>query len=136
MRIRHIILDSIKRNPKAGHTRWFVPGRVRTRIEKDGSIVSRREISCVRTMTPDPEYLFEYEPMEARCVHCGKSSPVEDFGDDYFFDGSDEYAVTDICPKCGIPDSVDEEIRYESIEEALKRRKSTSSKNEDTGESE
>ena len=36
--------------------------------------------------------------------------------------GDDEVPVSDICPMCKTPDSVEEEIRYETISEALERR--------------
>lgn len=75
-------------------------------------------------MHPSPPYLFEYEPMLAKCVHCGAESSVEDFDDDWYFDGCDEYPVSDICPNCKMPDAVEEEIKYETVEEALKRKKS------------
>jgi len=120
-RIRHIVLGSIKKNPQAGQTEFLLPGKTTTVVNDDGSIVSTRPVSRIHSMVPEPEHLFTYEPMYVNCVHCLAKFPIDDLGDDYYVEGDDEVPVSDICPMCKTPDSVEEEIRYETISEALAR---------------
>jgi len=120
-RIRHIVNGSIKKNPRAGQTEFLLPGKTDTVVNDDGSATSTRNVSRVYSMVPAPEYLYIYEPMYVNCVHCLAKFPIDDLGDDYYVEGDDEVPVSDICPMCKTPDSVEEEIRYETISEALAR---------------
>jgi hypothetical protein len=121
-RVRRIALSSIKPNPHAGRTEFLVPGKRTTTKNEDGSVTTSREVTRLRSLTPSPKYLFEYEPMVVKCVHCGEESPVEDFDDDWVFDGFDEHRLVDICPRCKRPNAIGGTVQYETIEEALKRK--------------
>jgi Fe-S-cluster containining protein len=120
-RIRHIVNGSIKKNPRAGQTEFLLPGKTDTVVNDDGSITSTRNVSRVHSMVPEPEYLYIYEPMTVKCQYCAAEFSIEDLGDDYYVVEDDEVPVTGICPMCKTPDSVEEDIKYETIEEALVR---------------
>lgn len=122
MKVRHIVLESIKNNPRAGQTTFPVAGRQETIVEENGTIVSRRDVTFLRSMTPSPQYLFEYEPMNVRCGYCNAEFPIEDLKEDSIWDDGGDTPICDICPKCNEADCVREEIKYETIEEALERK--------------
>ena len=57
------------------------------------------------SMTPEPDYFYEYEDTEVECLECKanfkRSELIDD--SDWDYDGEDEYPTGSVrtCPKCG-----------------------------------
>lgn len=116
--IRLIDLASIQKNPNAGRKSYLVPGKLNT-YTKDGITYQERAVTRMYSLTPEPEYLFKYEPMEAKCQFCHTVFSVNDLTDDY---NDDDCLIPDICPVCNAPYCLAEKIQPETLEEALKRK--------------
>jgi hypothetical protein len=122
--IRKIDLSSIKENPSAGRTTYLIPGKSWTEVSEDGkTTTTRRDVQQMRSLTPEPKWLYEYEPIELECQHCHAKIKPEDITDDWWdtMDG-DEVYIPNICPVCKKADCLAEKLQYETIEEALKRK--------------
>lgn len=110
-------------NPNAGCSSYMIPGLATT--DEDGNV--SRPVSVVHTLTPEGKWLYSYEPMEVQCWHCGRKYDIDEVETEYLppvVDEEDEIAV-DICPKCARHDPLGEdfEIKFETIEEALERKR-------------
>lgn len=119
--IRHIDLDSIKPNPNAGRTMFLVPGKSRTYTAENGTMITERDVHRIYTLHSDAQYLFRYEPLNVTCVHCGAVSSVEDLEDEWDDYGNTDYEHVRGCPACH-QSYCCEQIDYETIENALKRK--------------
>ena len=77
-------------------------------------IETHREVHRVRTLTPEPSYLFAYEEAIVKCEECGAEFVHDEFESDYMPDGvGDEIWSNRICPKCGYWDCC--ETEYENL---------------------
>ena len=113
-----ILIDSIKENPTAGRDRYAFPGR--TQVGPDGSIF--REITEIRSMTPESSHIITYKPTNVKCENCGKEFYYKDLKSDCMYDDDGEdVPIGDICPKCMEPDCCN--YAFEAIEEFLRRKK-------------
>lgn len=78
------------------------------------------EFEEIHSMTPEPEYLFEYHKSNIKCCHCGAEFDYNDLhkgiDEDY-----DEGYLENMCPKCNGPDCCN--IVFEKIDDAMKRNK-------------
>ena len=66
------------------------------------------------SMTPEPEFLFEYENTNITCYLCRESFSWRDLDSDYH--GNDVWNDT-ICPKCGTWDCC--ELKFEKLEDIV-----------------
>ena len=73
------------------------------------SIESHRDIQTIRSMTPEPEYHYEYENPKVNCSHCNAMVKVNDISEDEF-DGDHLFQI---CPECGTLDTFD--FEYEKF---------------------
>lgn len=81
-----------------------------------------REVSRVHTMEPEPDYLFKFEKLEVRCVHCGKAFDYSEMESDAVEADEDGWPYTaEICPHCKAHEPLAVQVREETIEAALKR---------------
>lgn len=125
--IRRLIdLATLKPNPHAGRTTYQVAGRA-YEVETPYGKERRREVQTIYSMTPEPAWLYSYEPLTVKCVGCGTEFPVEALGSDSngleCDDCSDE-----ICPKCGMWECLDSvRWEFETVAEAQQRQAAQSS---------
>lgn len=70
---------------------------------------------------PIPKYSYSFENVEINCSNCGASNNLEDLVEREITIPKDlyEYTEYDCCPNCYEP----QQIKYETIDEALKRNK-------------
>ena len=120
MTIRRIDLDTFRPNPSAGQQSFLIAGKKLYRADGDGW---DRPVEVVQTLQPEGPWLFEWEPLEVKCQHCDARYGVDDIKGDYLVspDDDDEVLVS-VCPKCGEHDPLVDDVQYETVEEALKRR--------------
>jgi hypothetical protein len=71
----------------------------------------------------EPEYLYEYIPVDVICSNCGRHFLSSALQSDSYYDGEEYYYNDEVCPKCQAWGCLDEELKYETIEEALNRKK-------------
>lgn len=64
-------------------------------------------------------YIIKYENPIITCNHCGKKFHFKELRDEEFYDGRDEYYLTDICPLCHLEGCC--EYAYETIKQAKER---------------
>ena len=86
--------STVKPNPTAGLQDYYVPGVI---TETRMGLV--RDMVHVRSMHPEPEFLFDYNTHTVTCNSCSMSFlnidlKSDSVGEDY---------VKCICPKCGEP---------------------------------
>ncbi len=88
--------------------------------KRDVVIKWKRESYDMTTLFEDSLYLFDYMPAMVKCTECGAEFDHKELESDSTED--DDYYVTSeaVCPMCGKWDCC--EIKYEDIEEALKRK--------------
>lgn len=127
MIIWKINLNTLRENPSAGNTTYHVPGREHTDVSvgENGEIqvTKTREYHTLRSMIPEPAWLYEREPLEVECQHCHAKIQYGDVEEDWDILGDgDEVHVTNICPVCKASDCLSEEVEWETVEEALKRK--------------
>jgi len=119
---RLIDLKTLRRNPDAGRSEFLVAGQTYVPHDRPNTIV--REFQRVYTMAPEPEWLYEFEPLDIICVYCGQESPIESLKEDYTCVDEDEYIISDICPKCGDSNCAgDLLVTRETLTAALARKK-------------
>lgn len=70
----------------------------------------------IRSLCPQPEYLFEYEDPVVQCVSCGKGLRVSELQSD----SADDIYTDQMCPHCGCWEAVGEIVR-EKISDAISR---------------
>lgn len=106
--------NSIKENPDAGQTSFFIPGAV----YKTATGWARHIQQC-HQMTPDPNYLFNYEDCEVECTYCKEKFSYKDLKskEAYDFEYDEDYTLYYVCPKCNEPDCCD--FEYEKIDDVL-----------------
>ena len=89
--------DSIKKNPDAGRTSFFVAGMIHN--NPDGSM--SREVQQMHQMTPDPNYTCEVLGCDVVCDECGKIFPHEELEERRYGGGwDDEWYDVNVCPYC------------------------------------
>lgn len=64
---------------------------------------------------PIPKYSYEFENPDIICLHCNSKIKIRDLSSDVCL-GS---CITKICPECGCCDCIDEDIKYEKIENII-----------------
>jgi hypothetical protein len=110
-----IDLDSIKPNPRAGESIFYVPGVMRS----NGS----RSVQPMHTLGPAPAWLFTFLPTEVECENCHEKFPhskLEDTTDwDSDEDGDYETGCEFTCPFC--KEDCGNTLRYEHLSDARKR---------------
>jgi len=84
------------------------------------SLSISREVIEV-TSNNQPEYFFKYLPTKIKCEECHNSFLHTELKSDSYFDGDDDIWSNEICPICGEWHCC--HIKYESVEDALKRKK-------------
>lgn len=97
--------SSILKNENAGRNMYFVPGH--KTYNEDGSW--SRDVSIVRTWTPEPEYTCRYEDLNVECDLCKKQFSFKMLKSDY----QDDCFVDNICPLCSEPECC--EIEFEKF---------------------
>lgn len=114
-----------------------VEGRVKTKyitkiipvIERLGNgLQDRFEMTVhnnnqvINSMTPEPKYFYKHLNTKVKCGYCGAKFPHTELQTDWVVgpDG-DDIPHDNVCPKCGEIECC--EIKYETIDEALKRKK-------------
>lgn len=112
-----------------------IEARVKTKyIEKIFPVLERLELDgkfeltvynnnqVINSMTPEPKYHYKYLNTKVKCGFCGAKFVHDELQTDWVVgpDG-DDIPHDNVCPKCGEIECV--EIKYETIEEALKRKK-------------
>ena len=140
--MKHVLIDetTLKRNPFYGQGyKRYAPGPVEITLRggqmADAEMMKRffaqeltdadiPEIQEIRrevvdvTCINEPEFIFEYKPMNVTCDRCQRT-----FSHDLLEDGwCYEFMPTDdgdICPFCGMSGCC--EIEYETVTECLKR---------------
>jgi hypothetical protein len=115
---RLIDLTTLQENPHAGRTEYHVAGRTYPTAQGQ-----QRNVQVLRSLTPEPKWLYRYEPLTVECLTCHAQFPVEALQEDYADDEDGGYGSTMICPKCGAWECLgDVQWSFESVEEALRRR--------------
>lgn len=79
------------------------------------SMTKRTNIQTLYTLSPEPEWLYEYEDTQLTCLSCQKSFSHTKLEDYYDEDSSNN----EICPCCGKWDCIDGEVRNEKIEDVI-----------------
>lgn len=110
MTLIRIDRNSIRKNPDAGHTSFFVKGREWEERHPDGSITHHAPVEVVHTMYPAPTFLFDYVPAQVTCEDCGASFLHTELEADSV--DCDAYS-TAVCPRCKTWDCC--EIEYEKL---------------------
>jgi DNA-directed RNA polymerase subunit RPC12/RpoP len=123
---RRIDLKTIRPNPDAGRTSIRVAGKTSTIVNPDGSITQTRGYQDVQLLRPQPSHLFEWEPLSLKCERCGEEFPLEELIEEY-----DEYSIDQRCPKCQAYQPY-VEFKFETIEEALKRKENETDPSSDS----
>ena len=101
-----------------GHLDFYNESTISS-FPKDSHLTIKIEIPiCEMIQPPEQKFFFEYENTELVCSNCKQKIMSYDLDNDYDF--SDSYSDT-ICPLCHCFDCC--EIKYEIIEDALKRMK-------------
>ncbi len=118
MQIVKIKIDpaSVKKNPHAGQTSFFVPGPWRD----DGNGGRARSIQTVYTMSPGKPWIYSYLPAVMGCDECRTDffhTQLEDEMDEDY-DGN-MYGSSTVCPYCH--EHVDCVLEFEKIEDFLKK---------------
>ena len=109
--------DTVRPNPEAGQTTFFVPGRAHQ--GEDGSW--HREVQHIHSIFPAGSHLFEYEDDAViECEECHTKIRPSEFQADAMSNGDDEIWSNNICPHCGEWDCC--EFEYESLESVLKEK--------------
>ena len=105
--------ETIKKNPNAERTVFHYPLRPSYEYNEDGTVKNiRQEYQTLYSLTPDPEFLYEYILTLVKCEYCNEEFyhnelQSEDWGD---------YGYSDtVCPKCNVSNCC--EIQFESIKE-------------------
>ena len=93
---------------------------IKQELEKDGftvnSIMSSvsRNIQQVHTLTPEPEYLYQFLETFVQCNKCTEEFSYKEL---IFNDHDDDDWSGNICPCCGSQDCC--EIEYEKIKDVI-----------------
>lgn len=102
--------NTVRKNPDAGRDSFIVPGTA-----YQTSAGWEREYSIVRTLSPEPNYLYSYSQALITCPHCTRvcyhTDLIEVEEDDFFIH---------VCPECG--NQVNCDFDFESIEEFFNRK--------------
>jgi len=106
--------NSIKRNPNAGRTDYLIAGKEEHTSNPDGSESWHRDVQHVRSLFPEPKWLFEYQNNRVTCNNCGKTFGWKRLESDYLSD----FGSSSICPYCKEWDCC--EIEFEDIKEVLR----------------
>lgn len=103
--------STIKENPYAGQS--VVEQCVGNEIVRDGDgkIVSiRMQRQQLHLLSPEPKYLFKYEPTQVECGSCHQKFSWEELLTDSWDDDIVSYTI---CPQCGEWNCC--EIEYEKL---------------------
>ncbi len=103
---------TIRENPNAGNTVYYVPGK--PEISEDGS-TRTMNIQTLYSLTPEPKWLYKYTPTVIECKNCKKFIIHTELESDSFdYDGGYSNRV---CPECGEWDCCD--IEFEKITDVI-----------------
>jgi hypothetical protein len=116
---RLIDLNTLRKNPNAGSRDFYVVGETYTTENPDGTITTLCGHQHIRTLYPQSDWLFEREALQITCSYCKASFPIEKLEEDWY---DYDWNVSNICPKCKKANCFNDDIIYETIEEALKRK--------------
>jgi len=75
----------------------------------------------IEVISNQPEYFYKYLPTKIKCEECYNSFLHTKLKSESYFDGDDDIYSNTICPMCG--EWYCCHIEYESVEDALKRKK-------------
>jgi len=74
----------------------------------NAQIIQHSNPQRIRSLIPEPDYLYSYKPTKVKCQSCGKKVYPEDLLADAVPQGDGEEAWSnEICPKCGAWDAFD-----------------------------
>ena len=136
--------NSIRKNPNAGRTTYKIPGikqefkdEVTVRkfvrfgenqswqqisVDKTESVRTEIPIQVIHSLSPEPDYLYNYAVTEITCLYCGNVFPHTDLKEE-FVDGYWDPEIQDqyywdyykknICPSCGSTDCC--ELEFEKL---------------------
>ncbi len=77
------------------------------------SISVNTSIQEIHSLTPQPNWLYEYEDAEVECSICRSEFPWEKLESDYGWDADDEIYSNSVCPECGAWECC--EIEFEKL---------------------
>lgn len=102
---------TIKKNPHAGSTTFYVAGHPYMEKHEDGSISYHSPVQTLHTLCPQPKFLYEYVPCDVKCDFCESEFDytellTEDYADYWYSDT--------VCPECHSPNCC--EIEFENLE--------------------
>lgn len=101
---------TIRANPRAGSTTYYLPGQpVKTEDEKGTRI--EHPVQILHSLTPAPKYLYDYVPTTVECIWCHATFPHTELYEDEI---CDDCLVENICPECKVGDCC--EIKMEKFD--------------------
>lgn len=83
--------NSIKLNPNFGQTTYQVPGQTAS---------LSRPVQLIRTINPEPKYLFSHETTIIECQYCHEKFPHIELQSESYTDCDGESICNTVCPKC------------------------------------
>ena len=111
--MKHLIkIDraSVRENPNAGNTTYYVAGMPIKEYDEEGRVVSvKQDVQYLHRLTPESKFFYEYVPTEVKCEECGAQFLYTELKE------SEEWDVflENVCPKCGTADCC--ELEFEKL---------------------
>jgi len=136
---------SIRKNPNAGKTEVDAYGLVNITINVGGksipvrckpsseilqklskkygpiSIEMNRSHERMRSLAPDPDFLFNYKSTKVTCTNCNKQFYHTKLQSDYIYTEEGEIYSNKICPHCETWDCIEDNLDFETLEEYKRR---------------
>jgi len=94
------------------------------RPAKDPKIIKteqKRDVQTVRTMEPEPEFLYKYTSLTVTCKSCKASFDFSKLESDSGCGPEDDWQSDTICPECHDMQCLEDDVVEETIDEALHR---------------
>lgn len=115
-------LHQVEARVKTKYISKIIPLIERLNLKDKCNYTVHNNSQIVQSMTPEPEYFYKHLNTKVKCGYCGAKFSHTELQTDWVVgpDG-DDIPHDNVCPKCGEIECV--EIKYETIDEALRRKK-------------